>query len=302
MFNRLKKIISYGYNLIAQEKLIAAINIGITIIVVLLIWFIFFSFYFLQQMIQYLNERLDFSIYFKPNVAQEEILKVQRILQNFPDVESVELVPSVIALERFKKEIQANPIIAKAIQELQTNPLVDYLIVKANNSEVYLKIADYLEKSPYKVYIDYITYFENAKVIKRIISFSNQLRVVMIFIGIIILIFASLILFNSALLSIYSQKEEIEILRIIGADNWFIRGPFFVFSFLTSLIGYILGLTIIIIFLMKTENFWPTLLYNFQPSSFIAKHFFVLNSICFGIILLVNFLSTFIAMSKYLKK
>jgi cell division transport system permease protein len=301
MFNKLKKVISYGYNLLLQEKLISLINIGLTILIVFLIWLTFFSFYFFNQVISYLQERLDFSIYFKPNVSRDDILKIQKILQNFPEVNQVEFVPREIALEKFRKEIQGNPIIAKAIQELKTNPLVDYLIVKADNSEVYLKIADYLEKSPYKAQIDYLTYFENAKVIKRIINFSNQIRFLIVIVVIIILIFASLILFNSSLVSIYSQREEIEILRIIGAGNWFIRGPFFVYTFLTSLIGYILALSIIIIFLMRTESFWPTLLYNFQPSDFVAEKFLILNGISFGIILIINFISTFIAMERYLK-
>lgn len=302
MFNKIKKVFSYGYNLFWQEKLISLINVGITIIITLLIWLSIFGFYFLNQMIYYLQERLDFSIYFKENISRDEILKIQKILQNFPDVDQVEFIPRELALEKFKKEIKGNPIIARAIQEVQINPLVDYLIVRANNSETYVKIADYLEKSPYKAYIDYVTYFENIKVIKRIINFSKQVKFLIIVIGFVILSFASLILFNSSLVSIYSQREEIEILRIIGANNWFIRGPFFVYVFLTSLFGYLLALSIIIILLMRTENFWPTLLYNFQPSKFVAENFFPLNLICLSIILFVNFVSIFIAMEKYLKK
>ncbi len=302
MFNKIKKVFIYGYNLFWQESLISLINLGITIFVVFFIWSTFLGFYFLNQMISYLQERLDFSIYFKQDISRDEIIKIQKIIQNFPDVDRVEFIPREIALEKFKKEIKGNPIIERAIQEVQVNPLVDYLIVKANNSEAYIKIADYLEKSPYKVYIDYVTYFENVKVIERIINFSNQIKFLIVVIGSIILFFASLILFNSSLISIYSQREEIEILRIIGANNWFIRGPFFIYVLLTSLLGYILALSIIIIFLMKTENFWPTLLYNFQPSNFVAENFIFLNFICLAIILFVNLISTFIAMQKYLKK
>lgn len=302
MLNKLKKIFIYGYNLFWQEKFVSLTNIFVTMVVVFFIWSAFFGFYFFQQMIAYLQERLDFSIYFKNNISQADILKIQKILQNFPGVDRVEFVPREIALEKFKKDIEGNSIVAKAIQEIQTNPLVDYLIVKANDSEVYPKIADYLQKSPYKIYIDYVTYFENVKVIEKIINLSNQIRFVIIIVGIIILFFAALILFNSSLISIYSQKEEIEILKIIGANNWFIRGPFFIFIFITSLISYILALSIIIVVLMKTENFWSTLLYNFQPSNFVVEKFFVLNSVCFAIILLINFLSIFIAMQRYLKQ
>jgi len=302
MFNKIKKILKSGYNLFWQEKIISLINIGTTILVTFFIWFGFLSFYFFHQMIDYLQQRLDFSIYFKPNVSREEILKVQKILQQFPGVSRVDFVPQEVALKKFQEEVKSNPVIAKALKELQTNPLIDYLIVKAENSEVYPKVADYLEKSPYKVYIDYITYFENQRVIKRIISISNQLRVLITVLIIIILTFSSLIIFDTILVSIYSQKEEIEVLRIVGAGNWFIRGPFFVYIFIFSFLGYIISLGILIMFLIRTENFWPTIVPDFRPTVFISENFLILNSIAFGLILLINFVSSLISIEKYLKK
>jgi cell division transport system permease protein len=235
-------------------------------------------------------------------VSKEDILKVQKVLASFPGVTEVNFIPQEVALKKFQEEAKSNPVIAKALKELQANPLVDYLIVKAENPEVYPKIVDYLEKSPFKAYIDYITYFENQKVIKKIISLSNRLKLFITALIVVILIFSSLIIFNTALISIYSQKEEIEILRLIGAGSWFIRGPFFVNIFIFSFLGYIISLAILILFLIKTENFWPAILPNFQPSIFISEHFFMLNLLILGLILLINLASTWISMIKYLKK
>lgn len=302
MFNILKKAIVEGYNLIFQEKLITFINIGTIILVSLFIWLGIFSFYFFNQMIGYLQERLDFSIYFKPEVQREEILKIKKILENFPGVSSVEFVPQEEAFQRFQQEAKSNPVISRALKELQTNPLVDYLIVKADSSEIYPKIADYLEKSPYKNYIDYVTYFENQKAIKKTISLSQRTKILITFVIALILFFSSLIIFNTTLVSIYSQKEEIEILRIIGASNWFIRLPFFVYIFLFSVFGYIISLGIIILLLIKTENFWPTILPNFQPSIFVLEKFFLLNISIFCFIFFVNIFIAILALEKYLKK
>jgi len=302
MINKIKKILKSGYNLFWQEKIISLINLGTSMLVAFFIWFGFLSFYFFNQMIDYLEQRLDFSVYFKANVSREEILKLQKILQEFPGVMEVRYIPQEIAFKKFQEEAKYNPVIDKALKELQTNPLVDYLIIKAENSEVYPKIADYLDKSPYKVYIDYITYFENQKVINRIISISNQIRLVISALIIGIMVFSSLIIFNTILVSIYSQKEEIEVLRIIGAGNWFIRGPFLVYIFISSFLGYLLALGILILFLIRTENFWPNIVSNFQPSAFISKNFLILNSIAFGLILIINFVSAFLSMEKYLQK
>ncbi len=301
MINILKKIFRLGHELLVQEKTITIVNLGTTIIISFFIWMGFLSFYFFNQVISYLQERLDFSIYFKSDIQKEDIQKIKKILENFPEVNEVVLVTQEEAFKKFQKEIKTNPVISRALGELNINPLVDYLIVKAKSPETYSKIADYLEKSPYKTYIDYITYFENQKVIKKVISISNQMKVFLSVFILAILALSTLIIFNTILVSIYSQKEDIEILRLIGASNWFIRGPFLIYSFLISLFGYIISLGILVFFFDKTSNFWLSLISNFHPSSFLFDNFFLLNGIAFSIILFINWSATFMALEKYLK-
>lgn len=301
MINILKKVIKSGYDLFWREKIITLVSLGTTLIVSFFIWSGILSFYFFNQMINFLQERLDFSVYFKPTIEREEILKIQKILQNFPEVTEVSLITQEEALEKFKKEAKTNPVISRALTEVNINPLVDYLIIKAKSSEVYPKIIDYLEKSPYKNYIDYISYYENQRVIEKIISLSNKVRVLISVLVFLLLALSSLIIFNVILVSVYSQKDELEVLRLVGASNWFIRLPFLVYSFIFSFVGYLLFLVGLIFFLEKTMNFWPSLVSNFQPISFLYENFFLLNGLTFFIILMINWLGTFFALEKYLK-
>ncbi len=301
MINIFMKIIKSGFDIFQQEKLITLVSLGTTIIVALFIWAGFLSFYFFNQMINYLQERLDFSVYFKPGILREEISKIQKILQNFPGVTEVSLITQEEALEKFKKEAKTNPVISRALAELNINPLVDYLIIRAEQPETYPKVIEYLEKSPYKAYIDYISYYANQRVIERIISLSNKIRAIISLFVLLILILTTLIIFNVVLVSIYSQKENIEVLRLIGASNFFIRGPFLVYSFLFTFLGYLFFLVGLIFFFEKTANFWPSLISNFQPISFLFDNFFLLNGLAFFIILFINWLGTFLALEKYLK-
>ncbi|GIW66686.1 MAG: cell division protein FtsX [Candidatus Parcubacteria bacterium] len=301
MITLLTKVVKNGYDLINQEKLITLVNLGTVIIVNLLLWSGIIGFYFINHLIAYVEERLDFAIYFKPNVERDEILKVQKIIENFAPGINVQFIAQEAALEKFKKEAKTNPIINRALTELQSNPLVDYLIVKASSPDIYPKIADYLEKSPYRSYIDYVNYSENQKVIKKIISISNQARIFVIGIIVVILVFSALIIFNTVLSSVYSQKDIIEVLRLVGASNWFIRGPFLVYIFIISIIGCLIGLGIVVITFMKTNSFWPTLIPGLSPSNFIFENFFFLNLLSFGIILLINIIATIFALGKYLK-
>lgn len=301
MFRVLTKIIRSGYSLFWQEKLITLVSIGTTIVISLFIWSGFLSFYFFNKMILYLEERLDFSIYFKVNTPREEILKIQKIIKNFPEAEEVMLITQEEALERFKEEVKTNPVIYRALKEININPLVDYLIVKAKSPEDYPKIIDYLEKSPYKVYIDYVSYFENQKVIEKIISLSNKVKAFISIFIVLVLSFSALIIFNVILVSVYSQKDDIEVLRLIGASDFFVIGPFLVYSFIFTFVGYLLFLSTFIIFFEKTVDFWTSLISNFQPLSFIYNNFFILNGVALAIILFINWISTIFALQRYLR-
>jgi len=300
-FNILKRGVIEGSNLFVNEASLTFINILTTLVIALSLWGLVFTFYFSNSLKAYLQNRLDFSIYFKNNVSKDEIEKIQKIISSFPGVKKVTLITQEMAFEKLQKESQVNPVIERALRELKTNPLVDYLVVEAENSEVYLKISDYLLKSPFNSKIDYLSYFENKKIIERAISFSNTLKILMLGIIVLVCIFSVLIIFNTIYISLYSLKEEIEILQLLGASNWFIRLPFLFYVFCFTLVGYVAFLGLFIIFLEKTKNFWSLIISNFSPYFFVLDNFFLLNFSIFGFIILLNLISAFLVLQKYFK-
>lgn len=301
MLHYLIKTTKAGYRIFRHEKIITIVNIGITVVIALLFWSSILSFEFLNKTIIFLEDKLNFSIYFNKNTPPEEINKIQRILENYNGVTEVTLVTREIAIEKFKNQIAGEPIILKALQEVNINPLNDYLIVKADNPEVYGHIADYLQSSPNKNFIESINYAENRKIIDKIINISNRFQLISIFIISIIAFLSLLIIFNTTLVSIYSQKDYIEILRLIGAGNWFIRLPFLINSFLIVLTGYMVFFILFWIFLSQTHSFWLQLMPNFNPKAFIWNNIISLNLTIFSIILIMNWIGNFLAIRKYLK-
>lgn len=300
-YNTLKRGIIEGWNLFVNEASLTFINLVTTIMIAFALWGLIFSFYFSNSLREYLQNRLDFSIYFKEDTSKEDIEKIQRIIANFPGVKKITLVTQEMAFEKLKRESQTNPIIERALRELKTNPLVDYLVVEAENSEVYPRISDYILKSPFSNKIDYLSYFENKKIIERAISFTNTLKILMLGVIALITLFSVLIIFNTIYISLYSLKEEIEILQLLGASNWFIRFPFFFYVIYFTFIGYVIFLGILIIFLEKTKNFWPLVLSNFSPYFIVLDNFFLLNFSIFGFIMLLNLLSSFFTLQRYFK-
>ncbi len=200
-----------------------------------------------------------------------------------------------------QKELTGNQTLSQALQELKINPLVDYLVVRADNPETYGEIAKYIEQSPYRAIIEFLTYYENQRVINRFLNFSLQVKFLIFIFLVLILIFASLVIFNTTLLSIYSQKEEIEIYRLIGASNYVIRLPFLISTTISAFLGFILAEAIVVLFLMRTNNFWNKLIINLNSQYLFYQNFFTLNFWIFGFIFLISIITSLIALQKYLK-
>jgi len=295
------RIIKEGWGIFKRQKIITFANIFVTFLMCIFIFIGIFSYYFLNESIEYVKDRLDFSIYFKDEADKNDILKLKNIIENFQNVERVTYVTKEEALANFQKKFISNPILVKALNELKINPFVDYIIVRAKTPEAYDEIANYVESSPYRAIIDFLTYSENRNVILRFIHFSNYLKFfVAIFLG-IILLFSLLIIFNLTLLAIYSQREEIEIFKLIGASNFFIRTPFILSNFISSFVGFMLAEIFIFITLLRTKEFWPKILYSFNPLGYYLENFWMINLNLLGFILISILISTLIALQKYLK-
>ncbi|MGC8981485.1 MAG: cell division protein FtsX [Minisyncoccia bacterium] len=297
----LLKIINQGIDLFYRKKTITIVNVFMIFLMSLFLFSGIFGYYIINETINSVKERLDFSIYFKTDTPKEDIDRLKNILENFPKVKEVKYVTKDIALEKFKKEAIANPVIGEALKELNINPLVDYLIVKSDDPEVYNEIAKYIEQSPYRATIEFLTYYENQKAIQRFISLSNYAKILITMLLIIISAFTFLIIFNLTILSIYSQKDDIEIYRLIGAPNYYIALPFGVFNIISAFLGFIFSEGCVVLILIKTENFWNKIVPSLNPGLFFYQNFFIINLSIFSFILIISIISTCIAIQKYLK-
>ncbi len=295
------RIFKEGFELFKTKPLISLVNTFITFLTTLFLLFFILIFYVINEGIDYVKSKLDFTVYFKENVQREDIDRLASILGNFNGVDKVIFVTKERAFEEFQRKFIANPTIIKALNELKINPFVDYLIVRANDIKVYEDISKYLENSPYRAIIDFLTYSENKEVINRFVRISNQIQLGLTLFVILICIFTSLIIFNSTLLTIYSQKDEIEIFRLIGAPNYFIRLPFIIFQYICGFLGFLIAEGVFVFFLIKTKDFWKNILITINPNTFYFVNFWNINFAILTFLFIITTISTSLAIQKYLK-
>lgn len=198
-----------------------------------------------SQIVVSLQEKIDISAYFTLNAEESQILSIKSDLESLPEVKNVEYISRDQALDIFKERHKDDTLIQESLMELDENPLQASLNIKAQDSSGYASIVGFIENNKLAQTVDKVNFYENESAINRITSISRGMQTWGLFITLVLAAIAVLITFNSIRLTIYSQKQEIEIMRLVGASNWQIRNPFLVEGVLYGLFAAIITLGVV---------------------------------------------------------
>lgn len=203
-----------------------------------------------------IKDKVDVSIYFVTTANEKDILSVKERLLNLPQVENVTYTSADEALAAFRARHSNDQLTLQALDELGSNPLEASLKVQAKNPSEYESIVSFLEASPALStdgvsIVDRINYAQNKDVIDRISLAIDATQDVGFAVVILFAIASILIAFATVRLAIYTSKDEIAVMRLVGASNPYVQGPFVVTGIITGVISAI----IVLLFL------WPTTWY-----------------------------------------
>jgi cell division transport system permease protein len=185
-----------------------------------------------------LESRIDISIYFAEDTQESQILAAQRDIETLPDVRDTAYISRDEALARFRERHKDDALIAGALDELGGNPLQASITVRAQDPMRYAAISQAIAQKNYSG-IAKINYFENQAVIDRLASIASTIRGSGAALALFLAFVAVLVAFNTVRLAIYTMREEISIMRLVGATAWFIRGPFLMTGVLYGIVAAI---------------------------------------------------------------
>lgn len=175
-----------------------------------------------------LEGKVDVSVYFKSEATDDDISAVRKDLERLSTVASVQYVSREQALAAFKERHAQDALIQESLAELETNPLQASLNIKAQNTGQYPSIVQFVETHVLRSVIDKINFYENEAVIGRVERISGSMKQGGLAGTLVLAVIAVLVAFNTIRLTIYNQRQEIEIQRLVGASNWYIRAPYLV--------------------------------------------------------------------------
>lgn len=192
-----------------------------------------------------LENKVDVSVYFKNDASEVQIMSVKEDLEGQATIQRVTYISKEQALSDFKEKHAGDALIQESLAALAENPLQASLNVKAKDSTDYAGIVTFLEGNKFRSVVDKINFYENEAVINRVQSISSGVRTWGLVATLILAVIAVMVTFNTIRLTIYNQRQEIEIMRLVGGSNWHIRAPFLIEG---ALYGIFAALVAVVIF------------------------------------------------------
>ena len=258
----------------------------------------------LQTTLADLKQKIDVSIYFKTGTPEEKILSFKNDLSKQSEVKEIIYVSRDKAAEKFKENNKNKPILLQSLDEIGSNPFEASLNIKTKTGDPqeYQKIVDLTKKSSLSNDIDLINYQENKKIINRVYHLSQTVRHFGLVASIILFLLAIVITFNTIRLTIFNRQKEVNIMRLVGAQNWYIYGPFIVEG---TILGVFSAIIASIIFCPLVWFLSPSVA-NFIPGSdlraYLSHNFLFLFSLEILLGTVLGIFSALITVRKYLRK
>jgi len=301
MRKAIKRIFNSGWLNFKRNSYLSFGTTGIMALVLLLFSGLMVLNYVSSQIVSGLQDKVDISVYFKNDSSEDQVMTVKQDLEAQSNVALVTYISKDKALADFKTNHAGDALIQQSLAELADNPLQASLNVKAKDSTQYASIVTFLEANKLRSVMDKINFYENEAVINRVQSISNGVGNWGLGVTLVLALIAILVTFNTIRLTIYNQKNEIEIMRLVGGSNWHIKAPFLIEG----------GLYGVFAAAIATAVFYPTLWFvsskvgvlipGISLLGYFGANFFEFVPLILVLGISLGVISSFIAIRRFLK-
>lgn len=255
-----------------------------------------------DRAVDFVEERIEVSVYFNQGVEDDRAVSTAEYLRGLSQVRDVEVVTAEEVLERFKTRHESDEEILASLQEVEGNPFGPTLVVAARGVEDFDFILDALDNPQFAEDIREKDFSDYEQIIDRIEGATQNVRSFVIGLAIIFLFITMLIVFNTVRMGIIIHREEIGVMKLVGASNWFVRAPFILEIILYSFIATLIVAAIILPIVAVLE---PYFISYFGAGGGLVQFFEQYGWQIFGgeflILSFVSIIATGFAMRRYLR-
>ena len=246
-----------------------------------------------------LKEKVDLTVYLKDADTNDQVSAFKDIIKSRPEVKSVKYLSKDDALAAWQKSHADNSDIANVISA-SDNPLPRSFEIQTVNPEQIETVANFLDNQDYASLIQEISYKKTKDIVDRLIRITGFIKTLGLALSLIFMLVSVLIVYNTLRLTIYNRSDEIEIMKLVGASNSYVRVPFMIegmaYGFLGAIISSIIFYTVYQMSLPPAEQY----LEISGLSSSLFESLWLIIVLQFAIGLIMGALCSMVAMRRYL--
>lgn len=305
-FTNLRRIIRTGFVNFWRNSFVTAASILVMTTTLFVLGSFLFLDAMLDQTLQNIRERVDINVYFLPDAVESDIFAFQDRLENLPQVTNVEYQSREDVKIDFEARHSNDEVIADALSELDDNPFGAVINVQADDPSQYALINEFIESDASlnnqgERIIQEANFNRNVDAINRLTDIISAVDFLSLAVLIFFAFISILITFNTVRLAIYNSRDEISVMRLVGASNTYIRGPFVIEGIMYGIASALITLLLFYPFTKWIGDsaatfFGSTNLLDYYVDNF--SSFFIILTLT-GIVL--GSISSFLAVKKYLQ-
>jgi len=253
-----------------------------------------------QNAIGAVQSRMNISLYFKADAPTSEILAVKDQVSALPNIKNVVYISKDQALEKFRNQNQDNQEVIAALRELGQNPLSPSLTINLNDVSQTEPLIESLKRINSDA-IESRDFSDNSLVLEKINKITKRVDEVGLLLISIFFLTSLLVVYNTVRVAIYTHRQEIEIMRLVGASNYFIYLPYLASAFLYTLVSILLIIIVFYPFLSLLQPYLEAFFtgYDINILAYFLDNFFLLFGWQFLVILFINTVASLFAVRKY---
>ncbi|MDB5264869.1 MAG: Cell division protein FtsX [Parcubacteria group bacterium] len=308
MLTTLKRIIISGAKSFVRSGAVSFATVLIMTVTLVIIGSLLFLSAILSNTLIAIQDKVDVNVYFITDAQDRDILSIKQKLEALPDVTSVVFTTREDRLIAFReRHLEADDqLTLQALDELGDNPLGASLAIKAKNPSQYESIVRFLSEDPSispstGPIIDKINYQQNKTVIDRLTAALKAVERAGLAIVVLFGAASTIIALATIRLAIYSARDEIAVMRLVGASNMYIRGPFIVAGILSGLMASIIALVLFFPAAWYAGTALSSWLGGFNLFTYYLNSFALIFAVLVGSGVLLGALASWLAVRRYLR-
>jgi len=301
----LRRIVRTGFHGFWRNGFVSLAAVLIMVIALSVIGSTLFMNAGLSSVLSDIRSRVDVNVNFLPEATEADALTLKESLESLPEVETVTYVSREEVLTNFRERHKDDQVRLQALEELDGNPFGARLNIIAKDPTQYQGVADFLGDRNTSLsgdqVIDNVNFNENKEAIDRLSIIITSTERLGFFLGILLVIISVIITFNTIRLTIYVSREEIGVMRLVGASVAYIRGPFVFTGIMYGLVSGLLTLGIFYGLALWLSGPSERLFGDFNVFQYYTSNFGQIFLVVVGSGIIMGAISSYLAVMRYLK-